>query len=86
MTTGNGTVQIWSTLTKDGSASYTRAVTNIKTTKGADGKPVTTATTTYEKLGGTGKFANLKGPGTATRKILSPATYDVMIDGKMEMP
>jgi hypothetical protein len=86
VTNGNGTVQIWSALNKDGSVSYTKAITNIKTSNGADGKPVTTATTTYEKIGGTGKFAKLKGSGTATRKIISPNTYDVEITGNMELP
>lgn len=84
VTKGNGTVQIWTTLTKDGSASYTKAVAQVRTTKGADGKSITSVTGTYEKIGGTGRFANLKGSGTFTRKAISPTTYEVEIDGYME--
>lgn len=86
VTKGNGTVQIWTTLSKDGSASYTKAVAQVRTTKGADGRPITSVTGTYEKIGGTGRFANLKGSGTFTRKAISPTTYDVEINGYMEQP
>jgi hypothetical protein len=86
VTRGNGTVQIWTTLTKDGSASYTKAVAEVKTTKGADGKSITSATGTYEKVGGTGSFAGLKGSGNFARKVISPTTYEVEINGYMEQP
>lgn len=86
VTKGNGTVQIWTTLTKDGSASYTKAIANIKTTKGADGKPITAVTGTYKTFGGTGKFANLKGSGKLTRKAISETAYDVEINGTMQQP
>jgi hypothetical protein len=84
VTKGNGSAQNWAAFTKDGDTSYVKSVAQISTIVGPDGKPVTSITGTYEKIGGTGKFKNLRGAGTFISKPTSPTTSEVTYKGWVE--
>ena len=86
VTNGNGEGKSWGTFTQPGGSANIQALSQIKTTVGAEGKTVTTVTGKYELVGGTGSLANLKGAGEFTVDTTSPTTQTLHYTGWLDQP
>lgn len=84
VTKGNGVSTSWGAYTQPGGIAYLRASSEIKTTSGNDGKPLTTVSGKYEVVGGTGSLASLKGAGEFTVESTSPTTQTTHYSGWLD--